>query len=69
MAYKTPNFEPTGKWHPREHRGNVQQKEFDMDRYVVISPNGQVMGTFPDTPNGRAEAKEYAKKLSENSNP
>ena len=40
-----------------------------MDRYVVIDPNGQVIGTFPDTPNGCEEAKEYAKKLSENSNP
>lgn len=39
-----------------------------MDRYVVIDPNGQVMGTFPDTPNGCTEAKEYAKRLSENSN-
>lgn len=39
-----------------------------MDRYVVIDPNGQVVGRFPNTPNGCEEAKEYAKRLSENSN-
>ncbi len=36
-----------------------------MDRYVVIDPNGQMVGMFPDTPNGCDEAKEYAKRLSE----
>ena len=43
-------------------------KEADMDRYVVIDPKGQVMGMFPDTPKGCGEAKEYAKRMSENSN-